>query len=251
MKRENLTSTLSCVVIDLNTQRDFFEAGGAAPVIDVRTAHRQVRRVVAWVKRNQVPVISTLDMNRSRSNSPADPPSQSDKIKAKLECTLLPNRLFVAGDNTLSIPMDLFSRHQQIIFPQRTSDLFANPKADRFITQLKVQEFIVMGAAAEQEIKAVVLGMIARNKRVTLVSDLCVTWNPAERELSLRQMEAKGACVTTTDELLARKLPRRWRYTTDSLVSSYRPIGYRNPKLTLPRNGQQAATPPRNGLPIR
>ncbi len=239
-----------CVLVDLNTQRDFFDPSGACPVLEPQHLHRCLRRVVAWVKRYQIPVVSTMDAHRrmefefiaSSAHCIEGTPGQS-----KLEFTLLPNHVYIAGDNTLAISIDLFRRHQQVIFPQRTNDLFANPKADRFMTQLKTNEFIVFGAVAEREVKAVVLGLLARNKRVSIVADGCGAWNRSECDLSLRQMSAKGADIISIDELLARRLPRRWRYTENSLISTQRPIGYLDPKNTQTTNGHAPRRNGRNG----
>lgn len=223
------------VLIDLNTQRDFFDVDGACPVLDVDGVYRCLRRVVAWVKRYQVPVVSTMDAHRSRETdfvAPAAHCIEGTPGQSKLDFTLLPNRVYIAGDNTLAVPIDLFRRHQQVIFPQRTLDLFANPKADRFITQLDAREFIVYGAVAEREVKAVALGLLIRNKRVTIVADGCGSWNRSEYDLSLRQMAAKGARVISIDEFVTRRLPRRWRYTANSLINAHRPIGYLDPMDT-------------------
>lgn len=219
---------IQCVLVDLNTQRDFFEPDGASPVVGVEFFNASLRRVIAWAKRNQVPVVSSMDVHRSVEPSYDGAPKhcvEGTVGQSKLPFTLLPNRVFIAGDNTIAVPIDLFRRHQQVIFPQRSNDLFANPKADRFITQLVASEFILFGAIVEHEIKAVALGMLARSKSVTIITDGCGCWNPPASELSLRQMEAKGAKLRTVEMLLARKLQRRWRYTADSLVDSHRPNG--------------------------
>ena len=50
--------------------------------------------------------------------------------------------------------------------------------------------------------KSVVLGLIARQRHVALVTDALGHWNASEAELALRQMAAKGAIVTTTDEVI-------------------------------------------------
>ncbi len=226
-----------CVLVDLNTQLDFFDVKGACPVLETDVLYKRLRRVVAWVKRNQAPVISSMDAHRimevSGSGGSAPRCVEGTLGQSKLDFTLLPNRVYIAGDNTLSVPIDLFTRHQQVIFPQRSKDLFANPKADRFITQLNAGEFIVFGAVAEHEVKAIVLGLLARRKTVSIILDGCGAWNYSELDLSIRQMQAKGANVITVDELVARKLQRRWRYTADCMVSAFRPIGYAHPgKIT-------------------
>jgi len=228
--------TLPCVLIDLNTQRDFFDPAGACPVVDPHEMHRELRRVIAWAKRNQAPVVSSMDSRRRvemARNGQTRYCVEGSNGQGKLPFTLLPNRVFVAGDNTLAISTDLFHRHQQVIFPQRTADLFANPKADRFMTQLHVDEFILFGAIAECEIKAVALGLIARHKRATVVTDACGCWNRSESELSFRQMAAKGATLLTTDELLKRKLARPGRYTATTRLVAW-------PVNPTPRNGVRA-----------
>ncbi len=232
-------NTFPCVLIDLNTQCDFFDPTGACPVVDSHYMHRDLRRVVAWARRNQAPVVSSMDSRRkveTGRNGHARYCIEGSAGQSKLPFTLLPNRVFVAGDNTLAISTDLFHRHQQVIFPQRTPDLFANPKADRFMTQLHAEEFILFGAVTESEVKAVALGLIARHKRATVITDACGCWNRSESELSLRQMAAKGANLLTTDELLKRKLPRRGRYTATTRLVAW-PV---NPALSRVGDGVQA-----------
>lgn len=204
----------SCVLVDLNTQRDFFEPTGACPVLDTAGLYASLRRIIAWAKRNQVPVVSSLDSHRrsdANHHGTAIHCIEGSTGQSKLPFTLLGSRTFVEGDNTIAVPVDLFRRHQQVIFPQRSKDLFANPKADRFITQLRADEFILFGAVAENEIKAVALGLKARGRRATVLIDGSGSWNRSESELSFRQMAAKGITLLTVNELLVRKLPRRMR----------------------------------------
>lgn len=216
-----------CVLIDLNTQRDFFEPTGACPVLDTVALCACLRRVIAWAKWNQVPIVSTMDSHRKAEviqYGPARHCIDGSNGQSKLPFTLLRNRVFVAGDNTLSVPIDLFGRHQQVIFPQRSKDLFANPKADRFITQLQAREFILFGAVAENEVKAAALSLLARDKRATVLVDVCGSWNRSESDFSFRQIAAKGATLLTVDELLGRRLPRRRRYRAGNFVYA-RPAG--------------------------
>ncbi len=226
------------VLVDLNTQHDFFHTDGACPVLDIDELYKRLRRLIAWVRRNQVPLISSMDVHRdvetAESSSNNGRCIEGTEGQTKLDFTVLPNHVYIAGDNTLSVRIDLFKHHQQVIFPQRSEDLFANPKADRFITQLKTEEFIVFGAVAEHEVRAIVLGLLARNKKVAIVADGCGAWNLSESDLSIRQMQAKGARVTTVDELVSCKLCRRWRYAPDGVISAFRPIGYADPEKVLP-----------------
>lgn len=230
-----------CVLVDLNTQFDFFGGEGACPVVNYREKHACLRRIVAWAKRNQVPIISSMDCHRRVEPDNNGIPKhcvEGSCGQKKLPFTLLPNHVYVAGDNTLAVSVDLFNTHQQVIFPQSDTDLFTNPKADRFLTQLDAEEFILYGAIAEYEIKAVALGLLVRNKRVSILADGCGSWNPSEFDLSLRQAAAKGARIINICDLRERKLPRIWKYTKTSRIS-----------ITPVNGGATTAEPPRWASP--
>ncbi len=200
-----------CVVIDLNTQRDLCLTDGARPVTNAADIVPALRRVVAWTKRNGAPLISSVDSHRTgempRSGCPAHCVDGTIG-QQKVEFTVFRSQTTVQVDNTLSVPLDLFSHCQQVIFRQRGEDLLANPKADRFVTQLPAREFVLFGNDVEGAVKNVALGLIAREKRLTVVRDACGYWDRNAADLAFRLFEAKGVSVITVDELAMRKLER-------------------------------------------
>lgn len=203
-----------CVVVDLNTQRDFCEPDGAQPVENVPELIPALRRVIAWARWNYAPTVSSMESHRSTELSDSGYPVcclDGSSGQHKMSFTLFPKRRAVEIDNTLAIPTNVFRRYQQVIFRKRTDDLLANPKADRLLTQLRVKELIIFGTALETSVKALVLALLARDKCVTVVVDACGYWHKATADLALRQMEAKGARIITVDELLRRKLDRQLR----------------------------------------
>lgn len=205
-----------CVLVDLNTQWDFLSEGAVCRVQNADALVPVLRSIIAWTKRNQVPVVSAMDSHRlEEPGAGGMPPHCLDGSdgQQKLHFTLLGNRVSVEGDNTLTLPLDLFQHHQQVIFRKRTTDLLSNPKADRFLTQLRTREYLVFGLGLENSVKALVLGLMARNRRVTVITDGCGYWTASAADLALRQMVAKGATVLRVEELLLRKLPRPRRYS--------------------------------------
>ncbi len=205
-----------CVLVDLNTQRDLCAADGACPVTNHLELILALRRVIAWTKRNYAPIISSIESHRrwelSDFTSPGVCCVDGTEGQRKIDFTILPQCARIEADNTLAVPLDLFGRYQQVIFRKRSDDLLENPKADRFLTQLPVREFIVFGNGLEGAVKSLVLSLLAREKRATVLCDACGYWNKATAELALRQIAAKGAGIMTVDELLARKLDRLHRY---------------------------------------
>ena len=206
-----------CVAIDLNTQRDFCESGRAFPVENLDRLIPALRRVIAWVKRNQTPIVSSLEAHRecelSDSGNPIHCVDGSDG-QEKIDFTLLSNRKYIPSDNTLAVPVDLFASYQQVIFWKRTDDLLSNPKADRLLSHAPVGEFLLFGVGTETSIKTLCLALMARNKKVTIVVDACGHWSEGTAQQAIRQVVAKGANVVSVDELLARKLDREVRYGT-------------------------------------
>lgn len=233
--RKNGRSHYECVIVDLNTQFDFCDCNGIQPVNNSHELHRAMRHMVAWSKRNQVPIISSIESHRK-----CDFTEYAHTVycldgstgQQKIDFTILDNHASVEVDNTLCCPVELFQRYQQVIFRQRSDDLLANPKADRFFTQMPTDEFIVFGVSLEGAVKALALGLLARNKKVIIVPDACGYWNPVAADLSVRQLIAKGASITSVDELLTRKLSRTFRY------SSTRSLGHTSQHNGRNRNGQ-------------
>ena len=145
------------VVVDLNTQADFLLQTGACPVMNAAELVSAVRHVVAWTKWHGVPVVSSLNTHRLGEidhDGQATYCIDGTPGQRKLVFTMMGTFIRVEGDNTLSVPMDLFNSFQQVIFRQRTRDLFANPKADRFLTQVPAHQFLIYGVAIETTDKA-------------------------------------------------------------------------------------------------
>ncbi len=129
----------------------------------------------------------------------------------KLPFTLLPKRVVLYGDNTLDVPNDPFRRFRQVIVTKRNRDFLSNPKADRLVNALDCEYFIIFGMIAEHCVKAAALGLMARQRRVAVITDACGHWSRTESQLAFCQIEAKGAVLVTTDELITGLADERLR----------------------------------------
>jgi hypothetical protein len=159
------------------------------------------------------------------------------KGQRKIDYTLFPLCQLIEVDNTLALPRDLFARCQQVIFRQRGEDLLGNPKADRFLSQLPSREFIIFGNTTEGAVKALALGLVAREKPVTVVADACGYWSRSAADLALRQIQAKGGCITIVNELLTRKLQPRRRLRV--AVEQHAPVNGR--RTAIGKNGRRSS----------
>ena len=193
------------VLLDMNTQCDLLLPKGAMPVINRAEVLPNIRRLMSWARVESLLVISSLECGRIGRSSRGLPPYCVDGSagQRKIPITLLPSRFVVHNDNTVDIPPDLLHRIQQIILTKRSRDFLSNPKVDRIFQALSVNHVVVFGAVAERCVKSVVLGLLARWNRVGVVTDACGAWSAEAADMAMRQMEAKGAVLVTTDELIS------------------------------------------------
>lgn len=202
MIRQLLKRRRRHVLIDVNTQRDFFLAEGNACIRNHRRVLGRIRRIMAWARRRNIPVISICEVypNHNGENEVEYHIDGTDGQK-KIRYTLLSNRIsFVAGDST-DLPTDLLQRYRQIILYKRCPDPFDEPRIDRLLSEMRADEFILIGASTEGAVKATALGLLQRGKRVRVVVDASGLHNKKQAKLALRKMEAKGAKLVETKRL--------------------------------------------------
>jgi len=202
MIRQLLKRRRRHVLIDINTQRDFFLAGGNACIRNHRRVLGRIRRIMAWARRNNIPIISICEIqpNHNGENQIGCCIEGTDGQK-KLRYTLLSNRLSFVADDSTDLPTDLLQRYRQIIFHKRSPDPFDEPRIERLLSELRADDFILIGASTEGAVKATALGLLQRGKRVRVVVDASGLHNKKDAKLALRKMEAKGAKLIETKRL--------------------------------------------------
>jgi len=193
MIRPIITLRRRRVIVDVDTQKDFFLASGKACIRNHRRVLANVRRVAAWGRLKNIRMISTAHICFGSNGQACISGSSGQE---KISYTVRSRHTIFAADGSTDMPRDIFARFDQIILNKRCSDPFDEPRADRVFSELKVDEFIVIGAVTEDAVKATVLGLLARRKHVTLLTDAVGSHNKEAAEVAIRQMEAKGAKLT-------------------------------------------------------
>lgn len=190
-----------CVIIDVDTQRDFFRDSGLACVYDHKSVLTNIRKVMTWGRLRNIPVISTVptyDISHPfRHSYLAETDGQE-----KLSYTLRNKRISFDAMDCTDLPLGILDSYDQVILHKRCFDPFEEPRADRMFTELQAYECILIGAVMEDAVKATVLGLLARQKNVTILVDAIGLWNKSEARVALRYMWAKGAKLIDTKHLL-------------------------------------------------
>ena len=190
------------ILIDIDTQRDFLLAAGKACIGNHRRVLTHIRRVMAWARAKNVPIISTAEVHPNNNGE-----SQDDYCvdgtdgQKKIRYTLFNNRVSYAADGNTDLSRDMLRRYRQIILHKRCVDPFDEPRIDRLLSEVKANEFIIIGISLEGAVVATALGLLQRGKQVTVIIDAVGSHNKREAKLALRKMETKGAKLVETRRL--------------------------------------------------
>ncbi|MBN2020281.1 MAG: cysteine hydrolase [Sedimentisphaerales bacterium] len=200
MIRQLIKTRRRQVIIDINTQKDFFLDDGKARVGNRRRILIHIRRMIALARVKKIPVISINEVHPDNNGGTMfciDGTEGAHKIRY----TLLSNRASFAADNNTDLPMDLLRKYHQIILHKRCLDPFEEPRIDRLLSEIRANEFVLIGACTEGAIEATALGLLQRGKRVSVVVDAIGAQNKQKAKHALRKIAAKGARLVETKRL--------------------------------------------------
>lgn len=201
MIRPVITLRRKRILIDVDTQKEFFLAAGAACIRNHRRVLANIRRVVAWARLKNVRMISTA---RVYDNGTVDRVGCLDTADGagKISYTVRGRRISFAADGCTDLPRDIFRQYDQVVLEKRSIDPFEEPRADRMLSELRANEFVMIGGTVEGAVKATALGLLARRKNVTILTDAIGSRDKAAAQIALRKIEAKGAKLVETKALL-------------------------------------------------
>jgi len=202
MFRQLLKRRRKQILVDIDTQKDFFLAAGNACIRNHRRILGRIRRIMAWARRKNIIVISTCEIypDNGNGNGLHCCIDGTDGQK-KISYTLLNKRIIFPADGSTDLPRDLLHRYRQVVLQKRCVDPFKEPRIDRLLSEVRADRFILIGAAAEGAVKATALGLLQRGKNVTVVVDALGVYNNKDAKMALRKMEAKGARLVETRKI--------------------------------------------------
>ena len=121
--------------------------------------------------------------------------------------TLADRVLMVPAEADAKIPADL-SAYQQVILEKQVLDVFSNPHAETVLERVQKfteadAEIFVYGVVTEYCVRLAAKGLLARGRRVALVSDAIETLNADEGDKTIRELTALGARLVSTNQALA------------------------------------------------
>jgi len=202
------------ILLDIESQRDFFRPGGSLYRPGAAKIARQIYRLFAWARAWRIPVISTVLRVRLGEVGPlAAVPHcvEGTDGERKLPRTILPQHINLGLRNTTDLPAHILEHHQQVIFEKRFTDIFAHLRAERLITELPPVTFVLCGAGLAHGILRAAVGLRARGMDVILAEDASLDIDAEAAGMARRRIRAKGVLFASTDEIVASapRVPRR------------------------------------------
>ena len=187
--------------MDVGTQRDLFMADGKCCIRNHRRVLANLRRVMAWARKNHVRVISTVQLFSGNGNGHHTYCLAGTEGALKIRYTQLNSHIDFESDGYTDFSREIFDQYDQVIQAIRSDDPFEEPRADRILSEVRATDFLVIGGPAETTVKYTVLGLLLRGKNVTVISDAVGSIEKRASEIALRQMQAKGARMMDSKSL--------------------------------------------------
>lgn len=191
---------------EVDVQRDFVLPGGKLYVPGAEKLLPNIRKLTDAARRDRVFLVSSGDFH-----PPNDPEFQHFPphcLKGQPGSELVPEALadrvvHVENTENANLPDDL-SAHQQIVLEKQTLDVFQTLHADALLDRLGNRaEFIVFGVVTEYCVSCAVRGLLARKRRVAVVTDAIKTLAHDAGEKAISELRNLGARLTTTEQVLS------------------------------------------------
>ena len=190
------------ILVDIDTQKDFLLADGKACIRNHRRVLAHIRRIMAWARVRNIPIISTAEVYPDNNGeSTIDYCIDGTEGQKKIHYTLFNDRVTFVADGNTDLPRDMLRRYKQIVLHKRCVDPFDEPRIDRLLSEVLANEFILVGTTLEGAVKMTALGLLQRGRKVTVVVDAVGSHSKKEAMLTLRKMETKGAKMIDTRKL--------------------------------------------------
>jgi nicotinamidase/pyrazinamidase len=193
------------VFVDVDTQADFMLPGGRLYVPAAEKLIPTLARLRDFAEQHDIPVLSSTDAHATDSREFEQWPPHCVRItpgQLKVPESLVRRYMVVPRERESRLTDEELSRYQQWILEKDDLDMFTSPQADDLVKRLDAGQYVVYGVATEYCVGLAVKGLLERKRRVTLLVDAIREIKPEDGQRVLRELEAAGAKLASTEEVL-------------------------------------------------
>jgi len=192
--------TYEMILLDMETQRDFFCRGGSCYTKAASGVAANIYNLFTWARDLRIPVMSAvLRLRPGQGSILSHTPHciEGSDGERKPVRTVMSNHIDLGIRNSTDLPVDIFERYRQVIFEMRDPDVFAHPRSERLITQLKASTYVICGAGLAAGIVEAAVGLRNRGSAVIVASDAVLDLE-GDAPMARLRAEVKGALFLTT-----------------------------------------------------
>jgi nicotinamidase/pyrazinamidase len=187
------------VFLDIDTQRDFLEPGGALFIAGSEVIVPNLGRLTAWARARGIPLVASACAHSAGDDELRDWPPHcmiGTPGQERIAATAWPGSEVLTPD-----ALHFGSLPHHLTIEKRTLDVFSHPDADRLIGLYRRVHptFVVYGVATDYCVKAAVLGLLNRGSSVAVVADAVHSIDSAAEPDLLTEFVRRGALLTITD----------------------------------------------------
>ena len=137
------------ILIDIDTQKDFFLASGTARIRNHRRVLANIRRIVAWARIQNIPMISTVQIYYNGGDFKHIYCVAGTESQKKIRYTFRNRRISFPAVDCTDLSSEILKQYDQVILHKRCFDPFKEPRTDRMLTELLANGVFVYSAMAE------------------------------------------------------------------------------------------------------
>lgn len=195
------------ILLDVAMQADFFLPGGSMYTQAGLNVRAQVYRLFEWAEKNRHPVISTvLRVAPNRIGPLGRIPHcvEGTYGERKLPQTLISPYIDLGMRNITDLPEDILRRYRQVIFEQRSTNIFDHARAERLLSQLPPTTFVVCGAGVSFGVSQAATDLRKRGYGVVIPSNAVLDfgYHPTANKNVYQRMSAKGVVFLSTQQIV-------------------------------------------------
>jgi nicotinamidase/pyrazinamidase len=188
----------------VDLQRDFMEPDGKLYVAGAEKLLPNIRRLIATARDGEAFLVAHGCFHTADDPEFEQFPAHCVQGTAGAEFIdeLSRSAARVRNHHEDALPGDLVERGH-VLLEKQTLDIFQTLHVDTLLSHIRSDaEFVVFGVVTEYCVRLAARGLLDRGRKVWLVSDAIETLDPDEGKRTMDQLEALGAKITSTEEVL-------------------------------------------------
>ena len=191
------------VFVDVDTQRDFLDPGGALFIAGSGAIRPNLARLTRFALARRIPILATACAHAEGDPEFATFPPHcrvGTPGQGRVDETEVAGGVVFADGAPLPDPIP-----PHLTLNKTRYDVFSNPDADRLVGAYAQGDptFVVYGVATDYCVKCAVEGLLDRGRKVVLVVDAIRAVAPSAEADLLTEFARRGALLTLTEVVCA------------------------------------------------